>query len=116
VFHHNALKKIIRHKGITKIDFIVITAIYMLNKCSFVPRCSVGAVANFTGLTWSEAYKSVHRLVKRRILMQSGHERSHRKYILMPESDKLIKDYTHYFRQAALNFIAKNGAWKLEED
>jgi len=114
IFQGNTLKYITDRYSISKTDFTVLSAGYLLQKTSFIPQFSSGEVRKFmVGIWKNEVYNSVKRLSRRGFIQQGVSSSKRKRYAVTTKGIECIGSFTGFLSSTIQKFQEDNPGYYL---
>jgi hypothetical protein len=109
IFQANTLKYITDRFSISKTDFTILSAGYLLQKTSCINQFSSGEVRKFVvGLWKNEVYNTVKRLSRRGFIQQGVSSSKRKRYAVTQKGNDCISSYTGFLSRTIQKFQEDN--------
>ncbi|MFC2102608.1 hypothetical protein ACFLS7_06395 [Bacteroidota bacterium] len=114
IFQSNTLKYIVDEYGLSKTDFTVLAAGYLLQKTSCTNQFSAGEVRRFVVGIWKdEVYQAVRRLSDRKYIQQGVSKAKRKRYVLTQKGVDCVSSYTEYLSMTIQKFQFDNPGYYM---
>lgn len=98
VFQTNTLRRIYNEYHLTRVDFLVLSAGFTIQKNSLMPYFDNPDLSNLlSGVGHNVLYKSLRRLLRRGIVALMEKRRNCRRFYITPKGLACINAFTQYF-------------------
>lgn len=114
IFQSNTLKYITGCFGLSKTDFTVLSAGYLIQRTSYTNQFSAGEVRKFVVSIWKdEVYQAVRRLSDRKYIQQGVTCSKRKRYALTQKGLDCINSYSDSLSKTIQKFQKNNPAYHM---
>jgi len=114
IFQSNTLKYITGCFGLSKTDFTVLSAGYLIQRTSYTNQFSAGEVRKFVVSIWKdEVYQAFKRLSKQGYIQQKVSNSKRKRFALTQKGIDCISSYTDFLSQTIQKFQRNNPGYYI---